>query len=274
VRKPSEKELVEIRKAFEQFELMSVDLGRLKLECVCEYSIKTREGFYLTHVAFMHAEDSQSCERTIFTRQPIIIDDQRVIEEKQGAAVGLVGGRDLDVLRKGKEYFAASAALDDGPQKTDFGIKQLEDMEYFDPFAATISDAPMIVGGASRSLPSTLYQIEKASGIAELDEFRIYVFRTPGSYPTTCRFVFCDGVPVMLNSMTYADRKWLPIGLTMTTWKSVGDKKVPVQIKVTRPANLGSEYELMAKVNWKFGKEVRDDLFDQKTLGKIGFGEE
>ena len=270
LRVPSEADKETIRKSFENLELAAVDMGRFEVECICEHSLKTSEGFFLTHFAFIHAEDGKSSERTIFTLQPLITEDSR-FATGTGDPMTIVRGRDIDLLRRGKEYFSFNPFRGDTIEKTEFAKEQLRTSEVFDPFMASLSAAATILNSDAQTVDFSKFDPKLANGIAEIDDFSIYSFRYDGVVQTGRRVIFSDGVPVLVEGKAFVEGKPVAIGQTKTTWKRVGEKRLPVRIEAMRPSNLGPEREFRASLRWKLGKDVAEELFDEKSVGKLGF---
>ena len=141
----------------------------------------------------------------------------------------------------------------------------------FDPFTASVSAAATILNSDAQTVDFSKFDPKLANGIAEVDDFLIYSFRYDGVVKTGGRVIFSDGVPVLLDGKAFIEGKPVSIGQTKTTWTRVGEKRLPVLIEAVRPSNLGPEREFRASLTWKLGKDVPDELFDEKSVGKLGF---
>ena len=271
LRSPSDADKVFIKNLFEDLEISSLQLGRFCVECVGDFSLDTSDDFYLSHFGFLHAEDSKSSERTIYTLQPLIMQGSRIAATQTANSMTVFQGNDIDLLRMGKDYFSHNPNLDHAPLNTELAKKQLSQSEVFDPFMASLSSAGAILESKSQKVDFSLYDVNLVKGIVKIDEFVIFSFQFQGQVKILRTVVFADRVPVLLEDKTMVNGKSLSLGYTKTSWEIMGDKHLPVLIEAIRLPNLGSARELRVEMKWKFGENVPDQFFNEKSVGKLGF---
>jgi hypothetical protein len=111
--------------------------------------------------------------------------------------------------------------------------------------------------------------------VGRLERFLVIGFRRKGDVVGNYRVVFDQDFPVLVQSTCTLNNKGKDFeyvrGRTRTVWKTIGDKKVPVKIHALRPSQLQDGEEMHADLNWTFDDKVPERLFEEATLGTIGF---